>query len=156
MLKEGYGGTETRGRNVKRRCGNTEQERGQGEEQPYMKRAVFKTLCLCISVSETRTTSFPGSLNRIFALSLHCLKKEKRMIVCIAEKPSVARDIADVLGAKDKKDGYIEGNGYQVTWTFRTNTHPTGSRGAWAACLWFRPVSASSLSATLPTNASST
>ena len=40
------------------------------------------------------------------------------MIVCIAEKPSVARDIADVLGAKNKKDGYIEGNGYQVTWTF--------------------------------------
>ncbi|OUO18381.1 DNA topoisomerase 3 [Bacteroides sp. An322] len=40
------------------------------------------------------------------------------MIVCIAEKPSVARDIADVLGAKQKKDGYIEGNGYQVTWTF--------------------------------------
>ncbi len=40
------------------------------------------------------------------------------MIVCIAEKPSVARDIADVLGAKTKKDGYIEGNGYQVTWTF--------------------------------------
>ena len=33
-------------------------------------------------------------------------------------KPSVARDIADVLGAKTKKDGYIEGNGYQVTWTF--------------------------------------
>ena len=40
------------------------------------------------------------------------------MIVCIAEKPSVARDIADVLGAKNKRDGYIEGNGYQVTWTF--------------------------------------
>lgn len=40
------------------------------------------------------------------------------MIVCIAEKPSVARDIADVLGARNKKDGYIEGNGYQVTWTF--------------------------------------
>ena len=40
------------------------------------------------------------------------------MIVCIAEKPSVARDIADVLGAREKKDGYIEGNGYQVTWTF--------------------------------------
>ena len=35
------------------------------------------------------------------------------MIVCIAEKPSVARDIADVLGARDKRDGYIEGNGYQ-------------------------------------------
>ena len=37
---------------------------------------------------------------------------------CAGEKPSVARDIADVLGAKTKKDGYIEGNGYQVTWTF--------------------------------------
>ena len=40
------------------------------------------------------------------------------MIVCIAEKPSVARDIAAVLGATEKRDGYIEGNGYQVTWTF--------------------------------------
>lgn len=40
------------------------------------------------------------------------------MIVCIAEKPSVARDIAEVLGATNRKDGYIEGNGYQVTWTF--------------------------------------
>ena len=40
------------------------------------------------------------------------------MIVCIAEKPSVARDIAEVLGAHTRKDGYIEGNGYQVTWTF--------------------------------------
>ena len=40
------------------------------------------------------------------------------MIVCIAEKPSVARDIAEVLGAKNRKVGYIEGNGYQVTWTF--------------------------------------
>ena len=40
------------------------------------------------------------------------------MIVCIAEKPSVARDIANVLGATTSKQGYIEGNGYQVTWTF--------------------------------------
>ena len=40
------------------------------------------------------------------------------MIVCIAEKPSVARDIANVLGATNSKQGYIEGNGYQVTWTF--------------------------------------
>ncbi len=40
------------------------------------------------------------------------------MIVCIAEKPSVAKDIADVLGAKNRREGYIEGNGYQVTWTF--------------------------------------
>lgn len=40
------------------------------------------------------------------------------MIVCIAEKPSVAKDIANVLGAKSSHEGYIEGNGYQVTWTF--------------------------------------
>jgi len=40
------------------------------------------------------------------------------MIVCIAEKPSVARDIAHVLGANSSRDGYMEGNGYQVTWTF--------------------------------------
>ncbi len=40
------------------------------------------------------------------------------MIVCIAEKPSVARDIARILGATTSHDGYIEGNGYQVTWTF--------------------------------------
>lgn len=39
------------------------------------------------------------------------------MIVCIAEKPSVARDIAEILGARERKDGYLEGNGYQVTWT---------------------------------------
>ena len=40
------------------------------------------------------------------------------MTVCIAEKPSVARDIAKVLGANNTKNGYIEGNGYQVTWTY--------------------------------------
>lgn len=40
------------------------------------------------------------------------------MIVCIAEKPSVAKDIAHVLGATKSCDGYMEGNGYQVTWTF--------------------------------------
>ena len=40
------------------------------------------------------------------------------MIVCVTEKPSVARDIAAIVGAKAKRDGYYEGNGYQVTWTF--------------------------------------
>ena len=40
------------------------------------------------------------------------------MIVCIAEKPSVARDIANILGANEQHQGYLEGNGYQVTWTF--------------------------------------
>lgn len=40
------------------------------------------------------------------------------MIVCIAEKPSVARDIARIIGATTSHTGYMEGNGYQVTWTF--------------------------------------
>ena len=40
------------------------------------------------------------------------------MIVCVAEKPSVGQYIAKVLGANAKHDGYFEGNGYQVTWTF--------------------------------------
>lgn len=40
------------------------------------------------------------------------------MIVCIAEKPSVAKDIARIIGARTSHDGYMEGNGYQVTWTF--------------------------------------
>jgi len=40
------------------------------------------------------------------------------VILCIAEKPSVAKDIAEVLGAKSRKDGYWEGNGYWISWTF--------------------------------------
>ena len=40
------------------------------------------------------------------------------MKVCIAEKSSVAKEIAEIVGARTKKDGYFEGNGYQVTWTF--------------------------------------
>ena len=40
------------------------------------------------------------------------------MIVCIAEKPSVARDIARIIGATASREGYMEGNGYQVTWTY--------------------------------------
>ncbi len=40
------------------------------------------------------------------------------MKVCIAEKPSVAREIANILGARTRRDGYLEGNGYCVTWTF--------------------------------------
>ena len=45
-------------------------------------------------------------------------KERKKMIVCIAEKPSVAKDIARILGANSQHQGYMEGNGYQVTWTF--------------------------------------
>lgn len=40
------------------------------------------------------------------------------MIVCITEKPSVAKDIADILGANTRRDGYYEGGDYKVTWTF--------------------------------------
>lgn len=40
------------------------------------------------------------------------------MKVCIAEKPSVAKEIARILHANIRKDGYFEGNGYQITWTF--------------------------------------
>ncbi len=40
------------------------------------------------------------------------------MIVCITEKPSVAKDIAAILGANERHDGYFEGSGYRVTWTF--------------------------------------
>lgn len=47
-----------------------------------------------------------------------CYETEIKMRVCIAEKPSVAKEIADIVGAKTKKEGYYEGNGYRVTWTF--------------------------------------
>ncbi len=40
------------------------------------------------------------------------------MKAVIAEKPSVAKDIANILGATSRKDGYLEGNGYRVTWAF--------------------------------------
>ena len=40
------------------------------------------------------------------------------MKVCIAEKPSVAKELAQIIGATSRRDGYFEGNGYQVTWTF--------------------------------------
>ena len=56
------------------------------------------------------------------------------MTVCIAEKPSVAAEIAKVLGARSKKDGYYEGNGYQVTWTFGHLCQlklPDGYCGSW-------------------------
>lgn len=40
------------------------------------------------------------------------------MTVVVTEKPSVARDLADHLGARSRKEGYIEGNGYKITWAF--------------------------------------
>src|SRR5579871_28729 len=56
------------------------------------------------------------------------------MIVVLAEKPSVARDIAAVLGATQKKSGYSEGNGYQVTYAFGhlvTIAEPEEMNPAW-------------------------
>ncbi|MEE9437348.1 MAG: DNA topoisomerase, partial [Saprospiraceae bacterium] len=56
------------------------------------------------------------------------------MKVCIAEKPSVAKEIASILGAKSRKDGYFEGNGYAVTWTFGhfcSLYTPDGYRPTW-------------------------
>lgn len=56
------------------------------------------------------------------------------MKVCIAEKPSVARDIAKILGATHERDGYLEGNGYQVTWAFGhlcELKQPDGINPAW-------------------------
>lgn len=49
---------------------------------------------------------------------MQSFNKPEFMKLCIAEKPSVARDIAKVLGATTPKQGYMEGNGYCVTWTF--------------------------------------
>ena len=40
------------------------------------------------------------------------------MIALIAEKPSVAKDIARIIGATQRNDGYLSGNGYMVTWAF--------------------------------------
>ena len=51
-------------------------------------------------------------------ISLFFCNFADQMIVCIAERPSVAKDIARIIGATSSHDGYMEGNGYQVTWTF--------------------------------------
>ena len=52
------------------------------------------------------------------------------MKVCIAEKPSVAREIANILKATIRKDGYLEGNGYQVTCQDGTISMSGGIQGA--------------------------
>jgi DNA topoisomerase III len=49
---------------------------------------------------------------------IQCYLLSCEMKLCIAEKPSVAKDLAEILGAKTRHDGYFEGNGYCVTWTF--------------------------------------
>ena len=58
------------------------------------------------------------------------------MILCITEKPSVGRDIAKILGATRQQPGFIEGNGYCVTWTFGhlcTLKEPADYTPAWKA-----------------------
>ena len=49
------------------------------------------------------------------------------MITIITEKPSVAMEIARIVGARSRKDGYMEGNGYQVTWTYGHKGMTTGA-----------------------------
>jgi len=63
------------------------------------------------------TKDLHGKTAIFFALLQHQIQYES-MKVCIAEKPSVAKEIAQILGAQSRKNGYFEGNGYQVTWTF--------------------------------------
>ena len=62
------------------------------------------------------SAALPGMSPQMLTFALPIL--QYAMIVCIAEKPSVAKDIARILGANAAKNGYMEGNGYQVTWTF--------------------------------------
>ena len=75
-------------------------------------------------------------LRFLCSFSYLCRQIWKTMIVCIAEKPSVARDIARIIGATASHDGYMEGNGYQVTWTFGhlcTLKEPGDYTPAWKA-----------------------
>ena len=69
------------------------------------------------------------------------------MIVCIAEKPSVAQEIAQILGASARHQGYFEGNGYQVTWTYGhlcELKYPEDYTPQWKGrCPWCRRASAS-------------
>ena len=53
------------------------------------------------------------------------------MIAIIAEKPSVGQDIARVIGATEKKDGYMAGNGYLVTWALGHLVSPRHAIGLW-------------------------
>ena len=64
--------------------------------------------------------NFPGSVrptDRCTFARLTCIITQ-RMRLCIAEKPSVALEIARVLGANTRRDGFYEGNGYVVSWTY--------------------------------------
>lgn len=66
------------------------------------------------------------------------IAKVMHMKLCIAEKPSVAGEIAQILGARNRKDGYYEGNGYQVSWTFGhlcTLKEPADYTSAWKS--WY-------------------
>ena len=76
----------------------------------------FKVLCCFIGSKGKKKIIICNIFFIIFFVLLHT--KSHQMIVCIAEKPSVARDIARIIGANTQHQGYMEGNGYQVTWTF--------------------------------------
>ena len=82
-------------------------------------------MCKGTSFLEKTQVSFDNFQFSIFQFSIICRTfaesfniYSREVIVCIAEKPSVARDIARIIGANTKHEGFMEGNGYQVTWTF--------------------------------------
>ena len=82
-------------------------------------------MCKGTSFLEKTQVSFDNFQFSIFQFSIICCTfaesfniYSREVIVCIAEKPSVARDIARIIGANTKHEGFMEGNGYQVTWTF--------------------------------------
>lgn len=88
--------------------------RAAGCHQKEHRRESLPSLDISTHLRPCKDTLFPSK-----SVSLHLeFIQTNRMIVCIAEKPSVGRDIAKVLGATQDHRQYMEGNGYQVTWTF--------------------------------------
>lgn len=88
--------------------------RAAGCHQKEHRRESLPSLDVSTHLRPCKDTLFPSK-----SVSLHLeFIQTNRMIVCIAEKPSVGRDIAKVLGATQDHRQYMEGNGYQVTWTF--------------------------------------
>ena len=88
--------------------------RAAGRHPKGHRRESLPSLNISTHLRLCKDTLFPSK-----SVSLHLeFIQKNRMIVCIAEKPSVGRDIAKVLGATQDHRQYMEGNGYQVTWTF--------------------------------------
>ena len=85
--------------------------------QQFLKQYATTKLFFAFFLIKSIVLAYYFSISEHF-ITFACKNKKRTMIVCIAEKPSVAKDIARILGATASHDGYMEGNGYQVTWTF--------------------------------------